>query len=484
MTYTIELPDGTLVGAGQGEPALGSLSLTRGAFPGTELDPGGVCAGELTAEIWGSVSVAAGDVLRLYRDGVLLGTFTAEKPTAPGPNRLRLTAYDAVAKLDKDLTQWLESLTDWPYTLEAFADMVCAACGLTLTGSLVNSSFPVARFRARGITGRQLMQWVCQAGCRFCTAGPGGGLTLSWVTDPGITLSPSGEHFYFDGMICSSYAVAAVDAVQLALTDSDVGVVSGEGSNVLSIRGNYLLCGATPLEAQSIARELGISYTPCTLETVTALSPGQRFTLDTGEEQLTAIAMTVEEGGGRFRVTCTGSASRDTSSALCRGTYQALQGRVLELSLDLQGVRSRMSQQDGQLESLSLLSQDVDAITGRVEVLESDTESRFSQLELRSDGVELSVGQLSASLDGKADAQELTELSKHFLFDSNGLTISDTATGMSVVVSQEAVAFQGGTSVTPTQLTTTNLQVGSNLKLGRFTLFPRSSGNLSIRYTG
>lgn len=479
MIYCIELPDGSRVQPGYAEPALGSVTLTASAFPGTEADPGGVCAAELQAEILGELSLRAGDTLKLYRDERLLGTFYAEKPeTAPG--RLRVTAYDAITRLDRDMTAWLES-RPWPVALGEFAHSLCEACGLTLTGTLENESWLIPQFQARNITARQLLQWVCQAGCRFCRAQPDGTLALDWVSHSGIALEATGESFYFSGARLADYTVLPPDGVQIALTDSDVGVLSHQDAqNILTIRGNYLLCGCQAQQARNIAEQLPPAYTPCTLETTTAIAPGQLFTVD----GVTALAMTVEERNGRYRISCTGSPSRTAPSALGRSDLRAMNGRVMELSLDLQGLRTRLARHDGQLESYSAISQDVDAVTARVGQLEQDTESRFAQLAVRSDGLELTVGQLDGALQSKADTQELEQLTQHFRFDQEGLTISDSATGMSIRVSQEAVAFQEGTVITPSQLQTTDLSVDNRLCLGKFTLLPRTSGNLSLRYTG
>jgi len=76
----------------------------------------------------------------------------------------------------------------------------------------------------------------------------------------------------------------------------------------------------------------------------------------------------------------------------------------------------------------------------------------------------------------------------HFRFGAEGLTISDTATGMGLAVSQSQVAFTGGadptTVITPNAMVTTNLSVDNRLTLGTFTLLPRTNGNLSLRYIG
>lgn len=481
MTYTIELSDGRLIGAGPGEPALVSVKLTRAAFDGSEADPGGVCAAELSAAFFG-LSLEAGEMLRLYRDGELLGTFRVSSATA-APGRLQVLAYDNITALDKDVSQWLASLTGWPYRLADFAQMVCAACDLQLRGSLENGEFPVAAFRAQSITGRQLMQWVCQAGCRFCRADPDGSLALCWVEESPVSLAPSGENFYFSGMKREDYRVSPAGGVHIGLTGDDVGVADG-GSPLLSIRGNYLLCGASQREAAAIRAKLPPAYTPCRLETLTPLAPGQLFTVMDGEGSFTALAMTVEEWAGRFRITCTGSPSREDSLERYTGSYRALGGRVAQVQLGLEGLRTRMTQYDGDRERFSALSQDVDAIAAQVGDLEGETMSRLAQLELDGDGMALSVSRLAGQLEDKAESSQLRQLTEHFDFGADGLTISDSATGMSIRLSQEQVAFRDGTAITPQGMTTAALQVAGNLTLGDFILIPRSNGNLSLRSTG
>lgn len=501
MNYTILFPDGSRVSAGSAGAAVRTLQITSGAFSSQEPIPGGVFASELSAELFDDgLALTAGDTLQVYENERLIGTFTAEKPERPRQGLRKILAYDHVSRLDKDLTHWLSGLTDWPYTLSELAQMVCAACGVTLTGSLVNGERQVSRFQARGITGRQLMQWVCQAGCRFLTALPDGTLRLGWAEDSGITLKSTGEAFYFQGLTYSDYATLPIDGVQFALTGSDVGVATEPSAqNPLKIQGNYLLSGWDSTAAHEILDGLsGLSVTPCTLETTTVLAPGQLFTVETEEGSFTALAMTVTDTLGRYRVQCTGSPSLSSASAICRGDYRALSGRVLELQLELQGVHSRMAEFSEDSAKVSSLSQNVDAITARVGVLatgeealgkslaelEETAQGQFSQLSLRSDALELSVSGVAKGLEEKADGEVVQQLTQRFRFDEEGLTISNTATGMGISVSEQQVAFSEGTRITPTRLQTTDLQVESRLHVGGFAFLPRTGGNLSLRYVG
>jgi hypothetical protein len=188
----IVLPDGTELYSGQGTiNALQTVTLTQQVNTGTELTPGSACANMLEATLITpnrGLAVAPGTELILYKvadDGTRtkVGLFTAEKTTHPSQNTYQLTAYDRVSWMDRDLTDWLGSLNEWPYTLHTFAQMVCAACNLTLGNDAIpNGDWQIQKFSAWGITGRQLMQWVGQVCGRFVRATAEGVIELAWYT--------------------------------------------------------------------------------------------------------------------------------------------------------------------------------------------------------------------------------------------------------------------------------------------------------------
>lgn len=404
MTYEITFPDGRVVSAGAAGAAIRSLKRTDSAFSAPDVQPGGVCAGLLEAEFFDDgLTLSAGDVLKFWEDGVLAGTYIAHAPTTPDLGLRRVAAYDFVTKLDTDLTAWLESLTDWPYALGEFAHMVCAACGLTLSGTLANESWPVPQFRGKGVTGRQLMQWVCQAGCRFCRAEPDGTLKLDWVSDAGLTLT---DRDIFQGSLTlADYATDPIGGVTVALSAGDVGISYPESHpNSLTVRGNYLLSGCGEGEAREILEALGdLRHTPCSFRTPVALKPGQRFTLRTARGEFTALAMTVEQTGPLFSVSSTGEKSRSAAQSLC--SYQALSGRVLEHEMTLQGVQTRLASFEDGDERYSQISQDVSSITLRVE----DVEERCSELSLDAGSITARVEDVEGRCSQlRLDADSLT----------------------------------------------------------------------------
>ena len=324
----IVLPDDTELVSGTGTVnAIQSVAITECVNGSQELTLGSVCANMVEVKIiapQGGVNVSAGDELTVYRvaeDGIRhkVGLFTAEKPTRPSANSLSITAYDRVTWLDRDLTQWLAGLAEFPYTLYDLAAMVCAECGLELLNEEIpNGSYFVHRFSADGITGRQLLQWVGQIAGRFCRATADGQIEFAWYTpatthDIGVTpyggnsvaisngnlliasknLSVADDAsgnvtvnsdlltatddgsgnvtivlaadiktimYYQNGLSFEDYTVAAIQKVQLRQNEEDVGTVYPDGIteavNTYSITGNPLLTAATGTELQPIAQTL------------------------------------------------------------------------------------------------------------------------------------------------------------------------------------------------------------------------------------
>ena len=169
----IVLPDGTELFSGTGNTnAIRSCTYTESVNSGAELTLGSACCSCLELSIFapaGSLTISRGAEIAYYQVDdagarTLIGHFTAEKPTRSTASTYKVTAYDRMSWTDRDLSPWLRSLTGWPYTLYAFAGMVCQQCGLELANaSLPNGSYQIQQFYADGITGRRLLQWIGEA---------------------------------------------------------------------------------------------------------------------------------------------------------------------------------------------------------------------------------------------------------------------------------------------------------------------------------
>jgi len=485
--HILTLPDGRQIASGAPGAAIIAVSVTGCVNTGESLMPGAVCPAVLEAALFddGTLRIAAGDRLQLSDSGGNdLGCFYALE-VARQDDVLTVTGWDCLGRLETDLTGWLRSLSGWPYALGDFAAMVCAACGLRLhSADIPNGGHPVPAFSASGVTGRQLLSWAAQAAGRFCRAVGEDGVEFAWY-DRAVT-----PRFCYQGSVSRGGAAAPFGAVGIRRNDADVGVLYPEnGENPLYITGNYLLTAdADTLKAaaQVLYGQLqDLSWVSCTLQTDTPVKPGDRVQLTDGF----ALAMEVQKDGQLYTVRSFGprQAGRDP----VRSVYKALSGRVLELRAELEDVHLRLEQMDGAVQSAVQVQVDVDALRTRVEHTEQTAQglqNQASVLTQRSDSLELAIVSTGAALEGKADREQLQEITEHFRFDGDGLTITNSTTGMGIGISQERILFTGGSSPTtviyPSAMATTNLQVQTRLDLGQFSFLPRSNGNLSFRFTG
>lgn len=440
--HMLVLPDGTEISSGGQGTALGSVKLTQSVNPENELTPGGVCAAMLeTSLLLGAdpPALRAGDAVKLYEDGTLLGCFLLEKPTRAGANVLRLTAYDRVSLLDRELAAWLSGLNGWPYTLTRFASMVCGACGLTLTGEVPGGDYKVQKFTADSVTGRQLMTWVAQAAGRFCRATPAGALELAWYRERALEIGPAGQAFYYQGSLSyEEYQVPAVARVRVQLTQDDVGVtwpVAEGEANTLNVTGNYLLTtdaasALTPVAKQIFTAVKDLTYTPCKLTVPSGLGvqAGDILTVTDGNgARFSILVMTWTHEGGRDTLESTGSRDRAGSEALNNTGYRALSGKMFEVKKSIEGLsaRARALESTGQAQqervsALELTAKSLTASVSSVETRCDKQEKDITTLQVQADGLSASV----SSVEKRCDAQE-----------KNITTLQATATSLSASVS-------------------------------------------------
>ena len=330
----IVLPDGTEISSGGGQKVnIRSTSLTECVNSGEELTIGSVCSNMLEMTLQtpaGKPSFAAGTEIALYKEDTngrnKVGLFRLEKPTKPSAGLTKIIGYDRVSKLDKDLTGWLNSLTGWPYSLLTFAGMVCAACGLRLvTTSVPNGDYPVKRIQAEA-TGRQLMGWVGEVCCRFCRANADGDIELAWYTQKNVTISPSGENYYFSRSLSSSgYDVAPIEAVQIRTADNSNGEAwpaVADGSNSYVIESNPILDTTEKTKAAlaNIKDVLStMTYTPCdvSIPATLGIHAGDIVQVtDANGVTKSVCVMSKTQKGQKDTIGCTGSQRRDSSTAV------------------------------------------------------------------------------------------------------------------------------------------------------------------------
>lgn len=447
----IVLPDGTEIFSGSASGnAIRSMKLTESVNAGTELTPGSACACMLEGQIItpsGSLNIGAGTEVTLYRvddSGARskVGLFALEKPTRPSANTYKITAYDRVSRLDKDLTSWLSGLTEWPYTLFDFAGMVCAACDLTLKNtSLPNGDYSIPQFTASQINGRQIMRWIGEICCRFIRATVDGEIEFAWYVQNDNTINPSGGIYYYQSSLSyEDFSVAPIEKVQLRLTSDDVGVVYPDTAADLHtyiITGNYLLTTDSadtlcPI-AESIYNSLqGTTYTPCkvTIPATPDIHAGDILTVtDRNGNTITIYVMKITRSGQRDTLECTGNYSRGSSTAANNEIYAPVVGKLLEIAKSVEGLRVTAKDLDGRItetvqttESIILSALAEYATTSDLEKLQ---ETVSAQLAVMANEVNITINSMSERVEEVDGLRQVIAdtLSKYFRFTDTGMYI-------------------------------------------------------------
>lgn len=409
--HKITLPDGTALDSS----VIRSVQLTEQVNDETDLCPGAACAACAEIELWAprnGLTIAQGTEITLVRidaEGgaqTPVGVFLAEKPVKASANVIRVTAYDRMTLLDKDLSPWLrEQQGAFPMTIKALVQAVCAQCGVEIVpGNLeaqVNTGYSVPAFYTDNMTGRQIIQWAAQAMCRFARMTPAGQLEFAWYTDharsgigPGagsawsaldlsgqLLATADGEVWtfaqpqagYFSGTLSyEDYTTAPIDKVQIKQSDDDVGVIyppDETGTNALVIQGNLLLATQTADALRPVARAIfeqmqDVTYTPLQAAlplTADAPAPGDILMVaDAYGRRIQTRIMRRTISGQKITLESTGNARRDGTSAVNNQQWSNLQGKMLEIKADVDGLTVKASDLEG---SYSQLQQTVDGFS-------------------------------------------------------------------------------------------------------------------------
>lgn len=508
----IVLPDETELYSGDiGANAIQSVTYTESVNGGTELTPGAACCNCLEMTVLapaGGLTIAQGAEIRYYQEDdtgarTLIGLFTAEKPTRSSANTYKVTAYDRMSWTDKDLSPWLKTLTGWPYTLYAFAGMVCQQCGLALANtSLPNGDYQIQQFYADNITGRQLLQWIGAACVRFCRATPDGKLEFAWYQQADVSIGPTD---YLQGSLSyEDYRVAQIDRVQIKQGEGDIGVLypadAEDGSNTYIIDGNLLLTVASADALQPLAQAIytavhTIQYTPCKLAVLAGLGAraGDIVSITDGNgNTITAYIMTRTVSGQKDTLESTGSARRDSVTASHSNTLQNLTGRILKILMSIDGLSIENRDLAGQVTGLSLALGELKTYVEENYTTNDATGEYIQQLQSMikqaADQVEITFTQINTRVDdvGNDLADAVNEISTYIRASGDGVEIGKSDSPYIARLTNERLEFtENGTVVayiSNNKLYVTSIEATESARLCCFEFKQRSNGHGILRY--
>ena len=488
LAYKIALPDGTLLDAG----SIRSVTLTEQVSDQEDLCPGAACAACAELELWApanGLSIAQGTELILTRldtgtkAETQAGVFLAEKPEKVSANVIRVTAYDRMTLLDKDLSPWLrEQQGSFPMALADFVRAVCTQCGVALADGalddLPNGAYSIQAFYADGLTGRQLIQWAAQAACRFARMTPEGQLTFGWYrqtaaggigpsTEEGVRAglrlagaalrTAKGEIWRFGmrqaGILSGTlryedYETAPIEKVQIRQSEEDVGVIyppEETGTNALVLQGNLLLTTSAADDlrpvAQAVFEEMGdIHYTPLSVAVQAAEDlpePGTILTVtDSYGRAMQTCIMARTISGQRCTLESTGNPRRDSTAAVNQQSYSNLKGRMLEIKANVEGLKITASELSGGMASLEL-----------------SVEGLRTQVSGKLDGEEAQT-LIDQSLEGLTLSAKAGDQSSTLTLKAGGVTLSSAEITFEGMVTFADLSTAGKTAINGGNITT------------------------------
>lgn len=321
-----------------------------------------------------------------------LGIFTAGAPKRR-VQKVSVTGMDRMEKFDADASSWWNSIS-WGggLTLHTLLQRMCAQVGVTL---ITSNTYPNANvvvknpLNADGLTYRDILRYIAEAGCSYARFDRDGALELAWFSTP--TNAPTiNANRYFTAET-AEYAVPIIDAVQLLADSDDVGVTVGSGSNGYQIVDNPFLAFSNQTQGKTMAQAIYTrlnafaAYSPVSIKALCdpSVQAGDIISATVDGETRNIPVFTATITPTRATYGCTGNVARPVTSKEQRESWRA--GRKYhDLTLDVDGLRSRIGNAEGDITSLELTAA---GIKTRVENAEGD----ITSLEATADGLDVRI---------------------------------------------------------------------------------------------
>ena len=401
----------------------------------------------IAVEVKGNLTSAvnAGEALTYYQvddsgNRTLIGKFYVDKPTIASKSSYKFEAYDAVSKLDKDLSEWLYGLnTDesFPYSLKTFAQMVCSQCGLTFsTASFLNDSYSVKAFYSDHITGRDLMGLVAELAGGYIRATTSGAIVISWyAANSSVQIAPTASGGasgvtripYFSGELTfEKYTTAQIQRVQIHGDEADIGAIYPTSATGVTyeVSNNILLTNSTQAELLTVAQNLynrihTFQYRPCTVKVPrnSLLHAGEIINVvDANGNTFSTIIMKLTFSPDGVSIESTGNESRDSTAGVASRKYENIFGKMLTVEMSVEGLKLEATALDGRM---TLIEATVDGIGTKVEALE---ETAIATVEVQ---YALGVSQTEAPTSGWSTTAPAWEDGK-YMWQRTVTTYSDS----------------------------------------------------------
>ena len=398
-----------------------------------------------------------------------LGIFTAGAPKRR-VQKVSVTGMDRMEKFDADASDWWNSISwDNGLTLHTLLQRICAQLGVTLATS---NTYPNANvvvknpLSANGLTYRDILRYVAEAGCSYARFNRDGALELAWFSTP--TNAPTINANRYFSAETAEYTVPVITAVQLLADSDDVGVTVGSGNNGYQIVDNPFLAFSNQTQGKAMAQAIYTrltafsAYSPVSIKTLCdpSIQAGDIISVTVEGETRSIPVFTATITPTRATYSCTGNVARPVTSKEQRENWRA--GRKYhDLTLDVDGLRSRIGNAEGDITSLELTAA---GLKTRIENAEGD----ITSLEATADGLNVRIN----GAEGEITSLKATANSLGVQISNTNDNVASLELSVSGLQSQVSGKIDGSTaqSMIDQSIDSISLSVSSSNGSSTFTL--------------
>lgn len=407
-----------------------------------------------------------------------LGLYTVKAFERQSDRRKRkITAYDRMGWFNVDVAGWYNDL-EFPMTIKTFRDSLCDYIGIQQTqATLLFDSLEISKtIEPTQISGLDVLKAICEINGCFGHIDKTGQLVYVQLQQTGLypsetlypeeTLYPSeygGDgrpveivSTYKQPMVYEDYLVEGIDSLIIRQEENDVGASVGNGENVYTIEGNFLVYGKSAAELLEIAQSLlpyisGRVYRPASVDCncMPWVEVGDALIIPTRDDIVETFVMKRTITGCqnmRDKIESTGSQVREDQFSISKQIIQ-LEGKAAIITKSVEEVSVRVTDLKNYTEAQFKIT--ADAITAEV----TRAKEAEAQLSIRADQISASVTDLRNDTEAKfeitADQIEAevtnrknsdNELSSRITQTATEIRseVTDTANGLSSRITQNS----------------------------------------------
>ena len=352
---------------------------------------------------------------------------------------------------------------------------------------------------------------------------------VSFVSDTAIP-------YFLDGISYESYSTDAVEQVRINHSETDVGITypTEATGNCFTLSGNMILGACAVGDVGGVAASLynqlsAISYTPAKIRVprTIRIRAGDIIRLYTPfGDILQTYAMRVTVTASGTSVESTGDKSYGTNTAVSSQKYANMTGKVMEVTLDTEGLEAKNLDLDGKVTRLGLTVQGLEtsvlnamtAVNGLREdtatqmtstvqtakemvdtaleeyvttdefgTYKSSVSTQFTQtsneFKMQFDSAKTDITKVNDDLQ-----QKYEERTKYIRFVDGDIVLGSSGSEIMLIIKNDRISFVRNVSGLPEVawfaddvLNVTEGQFTTQLNIGKFGFRPGASGNLSFK---